>query len=131
MTDRLGVLGINSDVAVGTYTSYTVSPSQAAKVRVQFRGVAGSASTLSVKINGCDIFDTAALTVGNISYSSSQIIHASSAASGIDGSTDAKTVAPFNREYMLSEGDTVTYTIGTAAFTAMNFQTIGVALDVG
>lgn len=125
MSDLIGVLGAASAVAVGTTTVYTVPAGHAARVRFMYRGVAGTNSTLAVKINGMTVFTSAALTSGNVSYSSVSVAHKSDAAASIVGSADGTTIAPFVREYMLSADDVVQYTIGTADFSAMDFQVIG------
>ncbi len=125
MTDSIGVLGAAATVDVGTTTAYTVPAGHAARVRFMYRGVAGANSTLSVKINGMVVFLTGALTSGNVSYSSVSRAHTSDAAASIAGSADGTTIAPFVREYMLSAEDTIQYVIGTAAFSAMDFQVIG------
>lgn len=125
MADRIGVLDAASGVTVATHTAYTVPAGCSAKVRFMYRGVAGSNSTLSVLINGMAVFLTAALTSGNVSYSSVSKAHTSDAAASIVGSADGTTIAPFQRDYFLSAGDTVQYTIGTAAFSSMDFQVVG------
>lgn len=125
MADRIGVLDAVSAVTVATQTAYTVPAGCAAKVRIQFRGVAGTNSTLAILINGMTVMTSAALTSGNVSYSTYSVMHKSDAAASIVGSADSSTIAPFQREYFLSAGDTVQYTIGTAAFSVMDFQVVG------
>lgn len=125
MADRIGVLDAASGVTVATHTAYTVPAGGAAKVRFMYRGVAGTNSTLSVLINGMIVFLSGALTSGNVSYSSVSKAHTSDAAASIAGSADGTTIAPFQRDYFLSAGDTVQYTIGTAAFSSMDFQVVG------
>ena len=125
MTDLVGVLDASSTVTAATTTVYTVPAGHAAKVRVMFRGTAGVNSTLAVLINGMTVFTSAALTSGTVSYSTYSIWHKNDAAASIVGSNDTSTIAPFQREYFLSAGDTVQYTIGTAAFSAMDFQVVG------
>lgn len=125
MADAIGVLDAKTAVAVGTTTAYTVPAGHAAKIRLFFRGVAGSNSTLAVKINGLQLFVTPAITAALICYSTYSIIVTTAGAVTVAGSADLTTVAPFQREYMLSAGDTVEYVIGTADFTSMDFQVIG------
>lgn len=125
MADSIGVLDASTTVTVGTITAYTVPAGHAARVRFMYRGVAGANSTLSVKINGMIIFLTPALTSGNIAYSTYSIATTTTGAVTVAGSADLTTVAPFQREYMLSAADTVQYVIGTTDFTSMDFQVIG------
>lgn len=126
MADRIGVLDAASTVTATTTTAYTVPAGCAARVRILFRGVAGSNSTLAILINGMTIMLTAALTSGTVSYSTYSVLHKNDAAASIVGSADGTTVAPFQREYFLSANDTIQYTIGTAAFSSMDFQVVGV-----
>lgn len=130
MADIIGVLGQSSTADLGTTVGYTVPSGKMAKVKLLYRGVAGSNSTLTITVNGIVILLTGALTAANISHTTTALEHNTQAASAIDGSTDAKCVAAGPKEYYLSEGDTISYTIGTAAFSAMNFQVVGVELDV-
>jgi len=130
MSDRIGVLDEKSVATVGVTTVYTCPSGKAAKVKCMYRGAAGSSSTLKVTVNGIDIFLTGALTSGNISYSSTSLMHQAGAASTIDGSADGKVVAPGPKEFYLSAGDTISYEIGTAAFSSMNFQVVGSEIDV-
>jgi hypothetical protein len=130
MSDLIGVLGQSAIPDLGTSTAYTVPSGKAAKVKLMYRGVAGANSVLTVTVNGIVIFTTAALAAGNVSHSTTLLEHNTQAASAVDGSSDAKTVAPGPKEYYLSAGDTVSYTIATLAFSAMNFQVVGVEIDV-
>lgn len=130
MTDKIGVLGESSNVTQATHTAYTVPANKAARVKLMYRGVAGVNSTLKATINGIDAFLTAALTAGNVSHSTTAAMHNTQAASAIAGGTDATTVAPGPKEYYLAAGDSVTFTIGTADFTSMNFQVVGTEVDV-
>lgn len=125
MSDAIGVLDASTAVAVGTTTVYTVPAGHAAKVQIMYRGVAGTNSTLAVKMNGMTIFTTAALTNGTVSYSTNTVAHKNDAAASIVGSAVGTTIAPFNQTYQLSAGDTVGMIIGTADFTSMDFQVIG------
>lgn len=130
MSDKIGVLDEKAVATVGVTTAYTCPSGKAAKVKIMYRGAAGASSTLKVTVNGIDIFLTGALTSGNISHSTTALMHNTQAASAIDGSADAKCVAPGPKEFFLSAGDTVSYEIGTAAFSSMNFQVVGSEIDV-
>lgn len=125
MTDAVGVLDAMTTAAVGTTTAYTVPAGHAARVKFMFRGVAGSNSTMSVKINGMIIFLTPAITAALICYSTYSLAVTTAGAATVAGSADLTTVAPFQREYFLSAGDVVQYVIGTADFTSMDFQVVG------
>lgn len=125
MTDVIGVLDAKTTATVGTTTAYTVPAGHSAKIRFMFRGVAGSNSTLAVKINGMQLFVTPAITAALICYSTYSIAVTTAGAVTVAGSADLTTIAPFQREYMLSAGDTVEYVIGTLDFTSMDFQVIG------
>lgn len=129
MADNIGVLGSSTAASVGTHTPYTVPSGKAAKVKIMFRGTAGVSSTLALIINGMTVFTTAALSSGNISFSTTLVMHNSDAAANIVGGADATTIAPGPKEYYLSAGDTVQYTIGTAAFSAMDVQVVGIETD--
>lgn len=130
MTDKLGRLNGATTATQGTTTAYQCPAGKGAKVQIMFRGVAGVNSTLAVTIAGMIVFTTAALTSGNVSYSNSTQQHLSALASTITGATDATTVSPGPKVYWLLPGDVVSYTIGTADFSSMNFQVVGVEVDI-
>ena len=114
--DILGVLNESAVVTQGTVTAYTVPAGKTARVRLQYRGAAGSNTVLRVIVNGMEIFRTGALTGGNIVYSTTALITNTAANdAAINGSTAALTVAPYATEYFLNENDTVQYVIATAA----------------
>lgn len=129
MADLIGVLGSSAIAVIGTSTPYTVPSGKSARVKLMYRGVAGTNSVLTVSVNGIVVFVTAALTSGNVSYSNTTQMHLSGTSGSITGATDTTTIAPGPKEYMLSEGDTVTYNIATADFSAMNFQVIGTEVE--
>ena|SRR5215469_6346037 len=130
MTDKVGKLGQAIIATQGTTTAYQCPAGKGAKCQVYFRGAAGTNSTLQITVSGIAILLTAALTAGNISYSTVAATHNTGAASAINGSSDSTTVAPGPRTFWLSAGDTISYTIGTADFSSMNFQVVGVEVDV-
>lgn len=130
MSNKGGVLGESTTATAGTNTAYTVPSGKWAKVRFMFRGIAGTNSTLALNANGVALFTTAAMSSGSAIYSSTGLPRYIDAPANIDGSTEAKTVMPYAREYFLSAGDTVTYTIGTADMQSINVQVVGVELDV-
>lgn len=131
MTDKIGVLQESTVAAVGTNNAYTVASGKAARARVMYRGTSGSGSTLKGQVNGIDIFQTAALTSGHQHYSSDALVYnTGTAAAVVDGTSLAKTVLPFAYDYYLAAGDRVDYIIGAADFLAMNFQVVGIEVDV-
>lgn len=127
--DIIGVLGQAQTAVVGTVTAYTCPSGKSARVKLMYRGVAGTNSTLKVAVNGIEVFQTAALTSGNVSHSTTALMHNTQVAGAIDGSADSKVVAPGPKEYFLSEGDTITYTIATNDFSSFNFQVVGTEVD--
>lgn len=131
MTDILGVLGESAVAAQGTTTVYTVPASKTARVRIQYRLTAGASTTFRLLINGCEIFRTGALTVSNIYYSSNALVYNTGANdAAVNGTTEALTCMPYQREWFMSAGDTVQYVIGTADCGSLNVQVVGAELDV-
>lgn len=131
MADKIGVLGENDAIAVGTQTVYTVPAQKAARVKIMFRGQAGGAgtTTLQVLVNGMVIFATGAIAASNYIHSSSEQMYAANAAAPA-GATLAGTVGPAPQEYYLSENDTVQYIIGGADMTAFEMFVVGAEIDV-
>ena len=128
---RIGVLGEAAAITKDVITTvYTVPSGRGAKVKIMFRGTSGTNSTLKVTVNNIDIFLTGALTLANISYSSTAAMHQAGALSTVNGATAATTVAPGPVEYQLAAGDSVTYLIGTADFSLMSIQVIGAEVEV-
>jgi len=128
--DILGVLGESAVITQGTITAYTVPAGKTARIRLQYRGAAGTNSVVRVLINGMEIFRSGALTATNIVYSTTAlIINTAANDAAINGSTTALTVAPYGTEYFLNENDTVQYVIATADMASFNFQVVGVQLD--
>lgn len=129
MTDIIGRLGRGTTAAQGTTVAYTVPANKTARVKLMYRFIAGVSSTLAVLINGVQVFITGALTSGQVSYTSSALMHNAGAVSAVNGSSDALTIAPGPKEYFLDGGDTISYTIGTADGSSMFFDVVGAELD--
>lgn len=128
---RIGVLGEAAAVTQGvTTTVYTVPSGRAAKIKIMHKGIAGANSTFKLTVNGIDIFQTAALTGGNASWSDSTRMHGTGAANTLTGGSDTTTVAPGPKEYQLSALDSVSYLIGTADFASLSVQVIGAEVEV-
>lgn len=124
--DKLGALGVATTATVGTTTVYTVPANRGAIGQLEFFGVAGAASTFKITVNGVDVFTTGALTTGTIIYSTrKQMYNTVAAATALTGSNDDLTVAPAPARYGLQAAQTVTYTIGTTAFTSVSVQFTG------
>ncbi len=128
MADVLGVLGEASTATAGTTTAYTVPSGKAAKIQVMYRGTAGVNSTLALIVNGITVFTTGALTSGQVSCSTKTELHTANPT--LDGNGTDSAVAPAPYYYYLSEGDTVQYTIATAAFSDFKMQVVGVEVEV-
>lgn len=133
MADRIGVLGESTATAAATTTVYTCPAGKAAKVRLQFviQGGGAGGTTLAVLVNGMTIATVAAMTASfyicSIKGAGLRIAEQAALPTGIGSGL---TVAPADQIYYLSAGDTIQYTIGAVAATAMNFQVVGVEIDV-
>lgn len=132
MSDRLGVLGSSTVGTVGTVTPYTVPAGKAAKFKLMSLMQFGNNSDVGILINGVEIVRTGAMTLNNYQWTARGVgaFGAAAGAAKPDGLTAVKTVAPADPIYFLSAGQTVQYTIATAALLAMNFQIVGVEVDV-
>lgn len=126
MSAVFGVLGESTVATATTTTVYTVGAGKRAKIKLMFYGVAQANSTISVSINGCPIFTSAALTATHGVGTTTSVMLTAQAAASWDGTSATKAVGLGPNEFYLNEGDTVTYTIGTLAFSSMNFQVVGV-----
>lgn len=130
MGTKVGVLGTSTTASATTTAAYTVPAGKTAKVKVMYRGVSGTNSTLSIVVNGILLFTTSALTNGHIHHSSKAAMYETqTSATGVDGTTDEKTVAPAPQEFYLDAGDVVQYIIGTDAFTSFQMDVVGVEMD--
>lgn len=136
VTDKVGVLGQASATALGTEAVYQVPSGKGAKVRIMYRGQAGSggASVFSVAINGITVFTTAAMTASHYLWSTSLLAINTNAAVPT-GASSAQTVAPYpgtpiGADYYLDANDTVTYTVSGEALQSMNFQVVGAEVDI-
>ena len=129
MADKIGILGSATTATAGTTTAYTVPTGKAAKIKLMYRGVSGISSTIKFTVDGIDIFISGALTTGHYHWSSSdKMLNSSATIPG--GTTDATTVSPGPKDYYLAAGDTITYTIGTADFSAFAVHVVGTEVDV-
>ena len=127
---KIGVLGEAATASIGTTTVYIVPTSRAARIKLFYYGIAGASSTLSISVNGVPIFTTGALTATQASHTTTAKMHQAQAVASITGGTDDTTVALGPKEYYLAAGDTVTYTIGTLAFSSISVQVVGSEVEV-
>lgn len=131
MSNKIGVLGSSTNTVLGTTTVYTCPAAKAAKFRLMFRAQAAANSTLDILVNGMTILSSGALTAANFIWSAKGAgVSGAISATAPTGIGAAQTVAPADQIYYLSTGQTVQYTIGTLAMTAMNMQVVGAEIDV-
>jgi hypothetical protein len=130
MTDIVGTLGEQTGATVGTHTLYTCPSGKGARGKIMYRGVAGNNSTILFTVNGIILFQSAALVTGHIVYTTTLLMFNDAAtAATITGATDALTVANGPKEYFVSEGETITYTIGTTDFSSFKAVFVGAEVD--
>jgi hypothetical protein len=94
----------------------------------------GSANTtVAILVNNAEVARNTAMTVSHYNFTikgGGMFAYASGNAALPTGLANALTVAPADPIYYLSEGDTIQYTVGTAVLLAMNFQVVGVEIDL-
>lgn len=133
MSDRIGVLGEATATTVATTTVYTCPAGKAAKVKLFARFQGDTNSVVAVLVNGMEIARNTVMTNSHYNYTikgGGLFAYASGNATPPTGLANALTAAPADPVYMLNAGDTIQYTVITAALLAMNFQAIGVEIDV-
>lgn len=133
MTDRIGVLGEATATTVATTTVYTCPPGKAAKVRIMARFQGDTNSQVAILVNGMEIARNTAMTASHYNYTikgGGLFAYAAGNAAAPTGLANALTVAPADPIYYLNAGDTIQYTVVTAALLAMNCQAVGVEVDV-
>lgn len=133
MTDLVGVLGEATGTTVGTTTVYTCPAGKAAKVRLFARFQGDTNSQVAVLVNGMEIARNTAMTATHYNYTikgGGLFAYAAGNAAAPTGLANALTAAPADPIFYLNPGDTIQYTVITAALTAMNFQVVGVAIDI-
>lgn len=133
MSDRLGVLGEATATTVATTTVYTCPANKAAKVRLMCRFQGDTNSQVAVLVNGMEIARNTVMTTTHYNYTikgGGLFAYASGNAAAPTGLANAVTVAPADPIYYLNAGDTIQYTVITAALLAMNFQVVGVEVDI-
>jgi hypothetical protein len=131
MSDIMGVLGEASTLTVGTTTVYTCPVGKAAKVRLMAIFQSGVNSDVGVLINGIEVARSGAMT--NLHYwftNGGAGLMRAAATTKPTGASAAETIQPAAPIYYLSVGDTIQYTVATAALLAANAQVVGVEIDV-
>jgi len=133
MSDRIGVLGEQTATAVATATVYTCPANKSAKVRIMSRFQGDTNSQVAILVNGMEVARNTVMTTAHYNYTikgGGFFAYAAGNAAAPTGLANALTVAPADPIYYLSAGDTIQYTVITAALLAMNTQVVGVELDV-
>lgn len=133
MADKIGVLGEATATAVATATVYTCPANKAAKVRLFTRFQGDTNTVVAVLVNGMEIARNTVMTTTHYNYTikgGGLFAYASGNATPPTGLANALTAAPADAIYYLSAGDTIQYTVVTAALLAMNFQVVGVEVDI-
>jgi len=131
MSDIIGVLGDASTLTVGTTTVYTCPVGKAAKVRFFALFQAGVNTDVGVLINGIEVARSGAMT--NLHYwftNGGAGLMRAAATTKPTGASAAETIQPSTPIYYLSVGDTIQYTVATAALLAANAQVVGTEIDV-
>lgn len=131
MSDNFGVLGSASALITGTTTAYTCPANKGAKIRIMAIFQAAANSDVGIVVNGAEVARTGAMTATHYCFTNggAGLLRAPGAAKPT-GVSAAETVQPAPPIYYLSPGQTVQYTVTTLALTAMNFQVVGVEVDL-
>ena len=133
MTDKIGVLGEATATAVATATVYTCPANKSAKVRIMMRFQGDTNSQVAVLVNGMEVARNTVMTTAHYNYTikgGGFFAYAAGNAAAPTGLADALTVAPADAIYYLAAGDTIQYTVISAALLAMNAQVVGIELDL-
>lgn len=133
MSDRIGVLGESTATAVATATVYTCPANKAAKVKLMARFQGDTNSQVAILVNGMEVARNTVMTNSHYNFTikgGGIYAYASGNASAPTGLANALAVAPADPIYYLNAGDTIQYTVLTAALLAMNFQVVGIEVDV-
>jgi hypothetical protein len=132
MADNLKKLGEKQISTVGVTTLYTCPSGKSAKGKFLFRGISGAASVFILYRNGMEICRKVG-AVGDILFSSTgqmvNLIVAATGAAGLTGASNTTHVGNGPTEFILAAGDTVSYEIQVAAFSAMYASFDGIELD--
>ena len=133
MADIIGVLGESTATAAATATVYTCPVNRAAKVRLMMRFQGDTNSVVAVLVNGMEVARNTAMTTAHYNYTikgGGMFAYAAGNATPPTGLANALTVSPSDPIYYLNAGDTIQYTVSGAALLAMNFQVVGIQIDL-
>lgn len=133
MADKVGVLGEATATTVATTTVYTCPANKTAKCRLMCRFQGGTNSVVAVLVNGVEVARNTVMTDLHYNYTikgGGLFAYASGNAAAPTGLANALTVAPADAIFYLNAGDTIQYTVITQALYSMNFQVVGLELDV-
>jgi len=133
MSDKIGVLGESTATAVATATVYTCPANKTAKVRIMSRFQGDTNSQVAFLVNGLEIARNTVMTTAHYNYTirgGGFFAYAAGNAAAPTGLANALTVAPADPIYYLGPGDTIQFTVITAALLAMNTQVVGIELDL-
>lgn len=146
MAAKIGILGENTATAAATVTVYTVPADKAARIKFQFaatnqtganRDYAILIGTPGTEVNFCFRIPTDSIqftgfdiTSGEVIGGDADILRTSYASGDLTLATTDRAwqMAPFDKEYFLSTGDTVRY-ISSGTLGDHLFQVIGVEDD--
>lgn len=132
MADKVGVLGEATATTVATTTAYLCPAGKTAKCRIMTRFQGDTNSQVAVLVNGLEVARNAVMTTAHFNYTikgGGLFAYAAGNAAAPSGLANALTVSPADPIYYLNAGDTIQYTVITAALLAMNFQVVGLELD--
>lgn len=133
MSDRVGVLGEATATVVATATIYTCPVGKAAKGKFMVRFQGDTNTVVALLVNGMEVARNTVMTASHYNYTingGGMFAYAAGNATPPTGLTNSLTAAPADPIYYLNAGDTVQYTVVTAALLAANFQFVGVEIDV-
>lgn len=131
MSDTMGVLGSASTLTVGTTTVYTCPVGKAAKVKIFALLQSGVNTDVGILVNGIEVARSGAMTNLHYWFSNGGAgLMRAAATTKPTGASAAETVQPAAPIFFLSVGQTIQYTVTTAALLAASFQVVGVEIDV-
>jgi hypothetical protein len=131
MTDNMGVLGSASTLTVGTTTVYTCPVGKAAKVKFFGLFQSGVNTDMGILVNGIEVARSGAMTNLHYWFSNGGAgLMRAAATTKPTGASAAETIQPAAPIYFLSAGQTIQYTIATAAALAASAQVVGVEIDL-
>jgi len=131
MADNIFTSDPVTSTATGTHTVYTCPASTRAKVSLFYRGTLANTGTIAFAVNGVTVAAPSAASGAEFFFSSTAALYENTGTTAPDGAAAATTVGVAPEEYFLNPNDTVTYTVGVVALTAMTAAVVGVELTEG